>query len=283
MEENNLALFAKPPAGSTYVTMPQYQEKTIVTRVEQLSAENVRLTLKAPDIAGCCRPGQFVMIRTSAGKDPLLRRPFSIHQADGRGHIQIYFKVVGRGTELLARVGVGEELSVFGPLGRSFTIYEKRPVCLIGGGLGIAPLLFLAKEISCRKKEGTKGDVIILGGRSREEVEPLVADFQQIGIRTLAATDDGSYGEKGFVTDVLRTLTLTPNTQVYACGPEPMMAAINDYCLAHELGCQVSVESVMACGMGACLGCNRPVGDGKYVHVCLDGPVFDAKELKWNL
>lgn len=265
--------------------MPQYQEKTIVTRVEQLSGENVRLTLKAPDIAGCCRPGQFVMIRTSEGKDPLLRRPFSIHQADSAGHIQIYFKVVGRGTELLARVRVGEELSVFGPLGRGFGIGDTAPVCIIGGGLGIAPLLFLAKEVSRRRQAAgaCATDLIILGGRSQSEVQPLMADFQELGIRTVAATDDGSYGHRGFVTDVLKTVELEQGTQVYACGPEPMMAAIAAYCQQHQLDCQVSVETAMACGMGACLGCNRPVGDGKYVHVCIDGPVFAAEELKWNV
>lgn len=263
--------------------MPQYQEKTIVTRVEQLSADNVRLTLKAPDIAGACKPGQFVMIRTAAGKDPLLRRPFSIHQADASGHIQIYFKIVGRGTEILAHVREGEELSVFGPLGKGFKIHEDTPVCLIGGGLGIAPMLFLAKEISRRKKMNCDADLIILGGRSAGDVEPLIEDFGQIGIPTVATTDDGSFGQQGYVTDVLKAHDLSNETLVYACGPEPMMAAISQYCLEHNLECQVSVESVMACGMGACLGCNRPVGDGKYVHVCLDGPVFDAKELEWKL
>lgn len=263
--------------------MPQYQEKTIVTRVEQLSADNVRLTLKAPDIAGVCKPGQFVMIRTAAGKDPLLRRPFSIHQSDASGHIQIYFKVVGRGTEILAHAGVGEELSVFGPLGKGFRLDEQAPVCIIGGGLGIAPMLFLAKEVSRRKRPGNPSDLIILGGRTREEVEPLEADFRQIGLGTHVATDDGSYGEHGLVTDVLKNFKLAQGTVVYACGPEPMMSAINEYCLKHGFSCQVSVESVMACGMGACLGCNRPAADGRYVHVCMDGPVFDAKELKWNL
>lgn len=263
--------------------MPQYQEKTIVTRVEQLSEDNVRLTLKAPDIAGSCKPGQFVMIRTAAGKDPMLRRPFSIHQSDSSGHIQIYFKIVGRGTELLAHAREGEVLSVFGPLGKGFRINDTAPVCIIGGGLGIAPMLFLAKEISRRKKARNAADTIILGGRSKGEVEPLVEDFKQIGMRTIATTDDGSFGEKGFVTDALKGLQLSADTLVYACGPEPMMGAISEFCEKRNLRCQVSVESVMACGMGACLGCNRPVGDGKYVHVCLDGPVFESKELEWNL
>lgn len=263
--------------------MPQYQEKTIVTRVEQLSAENVRLTLKAPDIAACCRPGQFVMIRTALGKDPLLRRPFSIHQADVGGHIQIYFKVVGRGTTLLAHAKVGEELSVLGPLGKGFTIDDSAPALIIGGGLGIAPLLYLTKQLVRGRKSESPQDLVILGGRTQGEVEPLIKDFRQFGVRTLAATDDGSFGQKGFVTDVLKTVDIAPGTVVYVCGPEPMMAAINEFCKKRELACQVSVETEMACGMGACLGCNRPVGDGKYVHVCIDGPVFDARELKWNV
>lgn len=262
--------------------MPQYQEKTIVTRVEQLSEENVRLTLKSPNIAANCKPGQFVMIKTALGSDPLLRRPFSIHQADARGHIQIYFKIVGRGTKLLAHMREGEELSVLGPLGHGFSIVDSAPALIIGGGLGIAPLLFLTKRLVRRRKAENEHDTIILGGRSIGDVEPLVNDFKQFGIRTLGATDDGSYGQHGFVTDVLKRIDVPSDTVVYVCGPEPMMAAINAFCEAKGLACQVSVETEMACGMGACLGCNRPVGDGQYVHVCIDGPVFDAKELKWD-
>lgn len=262
--------------------MPQYQEKTIVTRVERLSDENMRLTLKAPEIADAAHAGQFVMIRTSVGKDPLLRRPFSIHQTDSSGHIQIYFKVVGKGTELLAHVREGEELSVFGPLGRGFRIPESAPVCLVGGGLGIAPMLFLCKEV-CRVKKGCANDTLVLGGRTKTEVEPLVEDFQQMGLKILATTDDGTYGEHGNVTDVLNSIELPPDTVVFACGPEPMMASVSGYCKKHGLSCQVSVESVMACGMGACLGCNRPASDGGYVHVCLEGPVFDAEEMVWSL
>ncbi|MFV0438558.1 MAG: dihydroorotate dehydrogenase electron transfer subunit [Desulfopila sp.] len=263
--------------------MSQYLEKTRVTRIEQLSEDNVRITLKAPDIAGCCKPGQFVMIRTSVGKDPLLRRPFSIHQADSSGHIQIYFKVVGRGTGILAHVKVGEVLSVFGPLGHGFQIDGDRPACLVGGGLGIAPLLFLAKEISRRRKDGCGRDLIILGGRHRGEVAPLADDFLQTGITTVVATDDGSYGRAGLVTDLLEHLEPASDSQVFACGPEAMMAAVDRYCRHRSLSCQVSVESVMACGMGACLGCSREAQDGSYVHVCMDGPVFSATELQWNL
>ena len=261
--------------------MPQYQEKTTVTRVERLSDENLRLTLKAPAIAAAAKPGQFVMVRAGRGHDPLLRRPFSIHQTDTGGHIQIYFKILGKGTEILAHVRESEELSVFGPLGKGFHIPHDAPVCLVGGGMGIAPMLFLAKEV-CRVKKGCASDLLILGGRTVSEVEPLVGDFQQMGLVIRSCTDDGSYGEHGNVLDTLKKEELAPGTVVFCCGPEAMMAAVNGYCQELGLDCQVSVESIMACGMGACLGCNRPAAEGGYVHVCKDGPVFNGRDLEWN-
>jgi dihydroorotate dehydrogenase electron transfer subunit len=261
--------------------MSQYQEKATVIRVEQFSPENYRLTFNSPDISGSARAGQFVMIRTGSGKDPLLRRPFSIHQTSSSGQLQVYFKVVGRGTDMLSRVKVGEIVSLFGPLGRGFTVGKKGSAVLVGGGLGIAPMLFLAKSI-CRLKRDCDSDLIILGGRSRNEVEPLMKDFQESGLKVLTATDDGSFGHKGFVTDLLWGHELSENTTVYSCGPEPMMAKVWQLCRDRSIPCQVSVESVMACGMGACLGCSRKTADGKYAHVCLNGPVFDAEELIWN-
>jgi dihydroorotate dehydrogenase electron transfer subunit len=262
--------------------MSQYQEKATVARVEQFSDTNYRLTLDCPLIAESAKPGQFVMIKTGAGKDPLLRRPFSIHQTSTGGRIQIYFKVVGRGTEILARVKPGEELSVFGPLGKGFRLNANAPSIIVGGGLGIAPMLFLAKE-NCRVKKSCGGDLIVLGARQQSELTPLLDDFCQFGQKLLTATDDGSLGHHGFVTEVLQSIDMLPGCIVYACGPEPMMFGVYEICRARGIPCQVSVESVMACGMGACLGCSRPAKNGTYTHVCLNGPVFDAEELAWNI
>jgi dihydroorotate dehydrogenase electron transfer subunit len=261
--------------------MSQYQEKATVSRVEQLSAKNYRLTLDSPGIAGAAKAGQFVMIRTGLAKDPLLRRPFSIHQTSANGQLQIYFKVVGRGTDMLARVKAGEIVSIFGPLGRGFQIKKNSPAIIIGGGLGIAPMLFLAKSI-CRLKTDCSNDHIILGGRERSEVEPLVNDFKQLGLKLGLATDDGTYGHQGYVTDLLKSLELHSGYTVYACGPEPMMARVYSISKSGGMQCQVSVESVMACGMGACLGCSRMTKKGTYAHVCLNGPVFNGEELIWN-
>lgn len=261
--------------------MTQYQEKATVIRRERFSPDNVRLTFDCPDIAAAAYPGQFVMIRVGTGNDPLLRRPFSIHQAHAEGLLQIYFKIVGRGTEMLAEVGEGAEVSILGPLGRGFRVAEN-PACLVGGGLGVAPLLFLARTLSRLERDHAR-DTIILGGRSSSEVEPLVKDFEQFGMTVVTTTDDGSYGRRGFVTAAFSTHSLPSSCTVYCCGPEPMLAGMSAMCRTRGYSCQVSVESVMACGMGACLGCSKPTPSGGYVHVCVDGPVFDAEEMVWNI
>lgn len=261
--------------------MSQFQEKTQITRIERFTEDIVRLTLDSADIASIAKPGQFVMIRTGNTKDPLLRRPFSISQTSNKKHFQILFKVVGRGTSLLAHCREGETLSVLGPLGNGFRINCKSRNCLIGGGMGIAPLLFLAKTM-LRKCPNTP-PLVVLGARNREELTPLVYDFAELGLSAHTATDDGSLGHHGLVTDVLKTLDLGTDCTTYVCGPHPMMTAVHLFSKARNYGCQVSMETSMACGMGACLGCIVPVEKGGYGHACTDGPVFDAKELVWEV
>lgn len=261
--------------------MSQYQEKATVTRVEPFSDVLYRMTFHSPLISASAKPGQFVMVRTGLGKDPLLRRPFSIHQVTRDGRLQLYFKVVGRGTDILSRVKEGETVSIFGPLGKGFRIDTLAQSVIVGGGLGIAPLLFLVQE-NCRLKKVIGDDMIILGAREKIELEPLLHDFKQFGLSILTATDDGSHGHHGFVTEVFESLELPGGSSVYCCGPEPMMDGIRRLCKPKGVQCQVSVESVMACGMGACLGCSKPAKNGTYTHVCLNGPVYDAEELVWN-
>ncbi|CAG37745.1 dihydroorotate dehydrogenase electron transfer subunit [Desulfotalea psychrophila] len=261
--------------------MAQNQENAIITSVEQLSAENFRMGFHAPKIAAVAHPGQFVMVRRMGSTDPLLRRPFCIHQVDDDGGLQLYFKVVGRGTKLLSQLTLGEELSILGPLGKGFALVNNRPACLVGGGLGIAPLLFLTRKLAEGADDPSQIRVI-LGGRSRAEVEPLVADFEQYGVQVFSTTDDGSFVRKGFVTEVLQEQALVADCQVYTCGPEAMMARVFEHCQEKGLACQVSVEKEMACGIGACLGCCKTKADGTYTHVCINGPVYNAEELQWK-
>ncbi len=262
--------------------MSQFQKKVELVRSEVIARDVVRLTFNALEIATAALPGQFVMIQIGSGKDPLLRRPFSIHQTSSEGYLQILFKVVGRGTELLAQYRVGEQLSLLGPLGKGFVLGEPSKACLVGGGMGIAPMLFLASRFQQLTTQGVVPKVI-LGARNREELLPLIGDFEALGLEVLAATDDGSLGHHGLVTDVLKIINLGSDFTVFSCGPRPMMAAIHHLCLKEDIRCQVSVESAMACGMGACLGCAVPLKAGGYAHACSDGPVFEAGELLWSL
>jgi len=262
------------------------QCEAAIIRHERLSADIIRLTLLAPSIAATARPGQFVNIRVDKNNfDPLLRRPFSIHQTFPDGSIQVVFKVLGKGTEALARAKEGETLDLVGPLGNSFEL-GRQPICLVGGGLGIAPLVFLARAI---KDTSTSSSVsVILGARTRDELQPLVDCFSAMGITPHVATDDGTMGHHGLATDLMPRIAQDGRTrQVCTCGPYPMMRQVAAISRGYGWPCQVSLETMMACGIKACLGCtvhasaNRSGGE-LYLHVCQDGPIFDEGEVAWK-
>ena len=255
--------------------MAIFQQQNRIRANDCLSTDVFRLTVHAPEIAAVAAPGQFVMVRAAESLDPLLRRPFSIHSRGADGSLSLLFKVVGKGTALLAKAKSGDALDLLGPLGKGFDCTGNGPVCLIGGGMGIAPLLFLAQEL-----RGLK--YALLGARNQEELAPLATLFADIGCTVQLATDDGSLGHHGFIPDVLDAV-LPDVRQVCTCGPSPMMRSVVSKCRAAGMPCQVSVETQMACGMGACLGCVMPGADGRQVHVCTDGPVFKAEELAWQL
>ncbi|MHB1015526.1 MAG: dihydroorotate dehydrogenase electron transfer subunit [Desulfurivibrionaceae bacterium] len=263
--------------------MNQFEEQAEIVRQEQLTPEIFRLTLKAQEIAGSARPGQFVMVRTTTCYDPLLRRPLSIHQTIGNEQVQLLYKVVGKGTRLLAAMDPGRQLNLTGPLGHGFDFSDRPAICLVGGGMGIAPLYFLAREILRTTK--IPKCVVLLGGRTAAELGPLPRDFREIGAtQTHIATDDGSLGHQGFVVELLQQ-HLDPGHPwtVYTCGPHPMMKGVVKECRNQGWECQVSLETMMACGISACLGCAVPRADlsGPYLHVCKDGPVFKAEEVAW--
>ena len=235
-----------------------------------------QLVLDAPQIAAAAQCGQFVHI--ACGEGNLLRRPISICEA-GEGRLRIVFQVKGSGTEWLADRKEGDTLDVLGPLGNGFdtAALGARPV-LIGGGIGVPPMLQAAK---CAKAAGAAPRAV-LGFRNRGAVI-LEEDFRAV-CETFVTTDDGSYARHGFVTDVLQEL-VADATGVAACGPKPMLKAIAAIAKQAGLPCQVSMEERMGCGIGACLVCACALkaenGETRYGHVCKDGPVFNAEEVEW--
>jgi len=263
--------------------MPEFQEKAVLLRRERIAPAILRLTLHAPNIVKQASPGQFVMLRIARTLDPLLRRPFSIHQVQTDGSLQVLFKVVGHGTELLSHCQIDDVLDCIGPLGHGFSLPDTTggPCCLVGGGMGIAPLYFLAGWLR-KNKQGNPDDKVLLGGRTKEEVAIFAEEFATLGFQVHVATDDGSMGHHGLVPELLPAF-LHNRYQVYTCGPMLMMKTVADMALAADSPCQVSLETHMACGLGACLGCAVPAAGGLagYVHVCRQGPVFEAREVAW--
>jgi dihydroorotate dehydrogenase electron transfer subunit len=260
--------------------MQAYKELAEIIRREQVAEDIYRLTVKAPNIAAASTPGQFVMVRTAEGLDPLLRRPFSVHLVGEGGMIQILFKVIGKGTQALASMEVGRKLDVLGPIGRGFTVANESLHYLVGGGIGIAPLLFLAKDIL--KKSEPSSIRVLLGARTKDEIAAMAGEFDSMGLAVETITEDGSFGKQGLVTELMTDLQPEKAVMVYGCGPYPMLRAVANTCRDKSWSCQVSLETMMACGLAACLGCAVQRADMKgYVHVCKDGPVFDMDEVAW--
>jgi len=246
------------------------------------------VTLVAPEIAEEARPGQFVEIAVPRGREFLLRRPFSIHQASRRGGwagtIEIVLDVVGPGTAWVSELKPHDAVDVIGPLGRAFQLPRGAvPSLLIGGGYGAAPLHFLAEELRRRGKPVN----MIEGARDHERVFKPV-EGKRLSDLIVITTEDGSMGERGRVTDVLaEVLERTRSRVVYACGPNAMLRAVAEHCRAAKIPCQVAVEELMACGLGVCWTCAVPLvaRDGKgwwNVRACVEGPVFNGSRIWWE-
>ena len=232
------------------------------------------------------RPGQFVMLRLPAEELPFLRRPFSIHRlilTDGRvTGIEILYQVVGAGTHKLSKSGPGEKVDLLGPLGKGFAYAASyRQIAIVAGGIGVAPMLFLACYLKAKQVDPSCCKVF-LGARSSQHLL-CEEDFARLGMPIQVTTDDGSSGDQCLVTFPVETLMEHQGADmIYACGPPEMLKCIVGLAQKHQVACQISVEALMACGMGACLGCAvQPRGDGGgYWHACVDGPGFDAAILK---
>lgn len=223
-----------------------------------------KLTVDAPELAKTSRAGQFVQVKIA--DELTLRRPLGIAGTQN-GVITIFYRVVGRGTDILSRKRVGEYLNVLGALGNGFTPREGK-ILLVGGGMGLAPLLLTAEQFD--------SDVLI-GGRNSNEVNFWIEEFRPLVENIFITTDNGSIGKKGFVTDLLPDIP-RDYSAIYTCGPEIMMRGVAKFALENNLPCEVSFERRMACGLGACLSCSIDTADGRR-KVCKDGPVFDAQKV----
>jgi len=251
---------------------------------KEIAPDTYLMGFRSREVAAAAKPGQFVMIRVCSGIDPLLRRPFSIAGIRETDRLLILYRVVGKGTAIMAQTKEGERLSILGPLGKGFEPAKDGQLSLlVAGGIGIAPLLFLAQATKSRPLQ------LLMGFGSAKEIIAL-DQLGKFAIDVSIATDDGTAGHAGPVTDLLATFLkqndpLKDPLCVFACGPEPMLKKVARVSLDRHISCQVSLEAAMACGLGACQGCAIKTSANEkraYYHVCADGPVFPATAIDWS-
>lgn len=255
--------------------MSYVQSLYAIVEKQAIAKNTFKFSILCPEIVKEAKAGQFVHIKV---KGFTLRRPISICEIDrAKGILTIVFEARGEGTAELSKLNVGELMDILGPLGNGFELLDhNKKAIVIGGGIGVPPMLQTAKHYGKNAKA-------IIGFRS-SDICILEQDFIKNEIETFVATDDGSKGRKGFVTDILKDILLQEKPDIiYACGPKPMLKAIAELAMQNQIRCQVSLEERMACGVGACLGCacktKRADGTEHHAHVCKNGPVFNAEEV----
>ena len=252
-------------------------------RIEDLKiVENKRLTndIFIIELSGSAKlpvlkPGQFVQVRVDGSPETFLRRPISIHDVDyDKNTFKLLIQIAGKGTLAMSKLQEGDYLNVIYPLGNSFSLPEaNQSILFVGGGVGVAPLLYFGKIL---KSSGCIPD-ILLGFRNSDRIIEL-DEYHKVG-NVFLTTEDGSEGEKGFVTDH-SLLSSKKYDRIYCCGPDSMMKAVAAYSRRNNIPCEVSLENLMACGIGVCLCCIVNTAKGN-LCTCVDGPVFDITELKW--
>ena len=270
-----------------------YQVEATITSNRKISPDVYAMDMIVPKMGPHLKPGHFIHMRIGTGVDPLLRRPFGVNSVIRKGKktiIGIVYRVVGKGTILMTEKRSGETVDLLGPLGNGFSVdlkkIKNRQVVLVAGGMGVAPLVYLAEYLKNKTKKPLQ---VFLGGAKKDDIV-CSKEFKKAGAKVLVSTDDGSSGYKGFVSDLLeeyltKRCTLNAERYIYACGPFPMLRALNDIANEHKLEGQVSVDEMMGCGIGACLGCVIKTKDNNeivYKRICKDGPVFDIQEIVWE-
>lgn len=254
--------------------MPVINTDFEVLSNECVADETFALRFRAPELAAQLLPGQFLNIRVDNSVDPLLRRPYSISNIHG-SDCEILYAVVGKGTGLLARKVPGDTIGVLGPLGNTFG-YEKSfgTAVIVAGGIGVAPFPYLTKELQQREIPV----LTFLGARSASRT------ISSGLVNVQLATDDGTAGYHGTVIGLMEehfASHTVDDPRIFACGPNPMLKATQDFAAKHGIPCELSLESEMACGIGICQGCpiERTEGERKYALVCTDGPCFDSRDI----
>lgn len=256
--------------------VPAHNKALRILSNVKVAQDIFKLELDAGEMADMSRPGQFVHVKYSGASDPLLRRPFSINNINGN-NMSILYHVKGKGTKDISALASGEDLDVIGPLGNGFQISDGLNCLVVAGGIGIAPMHFVVKKLA---ESGNK--VTLLYGCGTSDMLTLAEGLSDL-CQIYFSTDDGSAGIKGLVTEI--DIDWSSFDRVLSCGPEPMLKAVSEKAERNGVDCQVSLERHMACGVGACLGCVCNLKDGSsannYSRVCIDGPVYESKDVKW--
>jgi dihydroorotate dehydrogenase electron transfer subunit len=270
------------------------QSRALVLENVPLAQRTYRIRLQVPELAAAIRPGQFLMVRLLETTDPLLGRPFALYDTvlDHTGQataLDVVYLVVGKMTGRLALLRAGDQVDVWGPLGNGFPELRGELVGLVAGGIGQTPFLAYIRELLGQRGYGgrpmrqTVQQVALYYGVRTAALAAGVEDFRAAGAEVHLASDDGSLGQFGFVTQLLATHT--PPAHLVGCGPEPMLRALATQARAWNVPCHLSLETPMACGVGICFSCVTRVKmpDGwDYRRVCVEGPVFDASCLAWD-
>lgn len=250
---------------------------------EELKHGIFKFSVQADEIVNTAKPGNFIEIRVNNDIEPFLRRPISIYNMDKEnGVLEFIFQVKGKGTTILSERKEGKLIDIVGPLGYgTFKYSNYQNIAIIGGGIGVFPLYELAKNA----KNDNKNVNIYLGFRNKDLVV-LENEFKQVSNNLIITTDDGSYSQKGFAIDFLKKdIEDGKIDSIFACGPLPMLKAVQKLAIEKEIPCQISLEEKMACGLGVCLGCAVKTSasskeNPEYWHVCKAGPVFQAKDVE---
>ena len=282
VKRNRLRL-TRDDINSMPTSTKKFDLPTEVISNELVAENHYLLRCSCPEIAASALPGQFIHVLIPQGSGLLLRRPFTIYTVEG-DQITMLYQLIGEGTNVLSRLKWGDSIRVLGPLGNTFEISPvPNPAIIVGGGAGIASLMLLAAAL-----RNTGMHTLSLVGSMNRARLLSVADLKAIGVETHIATDDGSVGHHGFVTELLTHILETRELQnpiIYACGPDGMLRAVTKIGLDYHTPTQLAMENRMGCAMGVCLGCvckvQMPGGGFEYQRVCTEGPVFNAEDIIW--